>query len=516
MRKLFKGIIIFLVILLALVAGGVFTLWYMLQPPKQEAIQYQTKRLIEQANNQLKDVDQKRVDKLAPKIIEKSIDQLQESVTKGELTYADITAFYLMRIRDIDQSNVIINSFAEINPEAMEQAQQSDQLRSSINLEQKPLYGMPVTLKDNIITDNMPMSAGTYMLRDFRSDKNAEVAKQLLDKGAIILGKVNLSELANFVDPNMPSGYSSKVGQTRNPFGLLTLDPAGSSTGSAASVTSNMAVTSIGTETTGSIIAPASLQSVVGFKPTRGAISSEGIFPLSSSLDTAGTLARSVKDAVITYNSSISDPKLSIDLSLLDNASLSGKTIGVVDDDSQDHQKLVNQLKKLGAKVVKIQINTDKLDNSAIIFNDFANDVAKFAQDYSLPFSSLKQLRDFNAKDMSRRAKYGQSYVDEAVKVKQFDPMLGIKQAEYATKILNDLNTKYNIDAFVSFNNSDVLAPAVAGTPAITVPFGKSSDDDTLLGATFYGTKEFSDAQVAQIAHAFEKATHARLAPAFK
>lgn len=262
---------------------------------KQEPIQYghaKTKALIRQ---QLQDIDRAEIHAKAEVILGKNIVELQQAVAAQLLTYEQLVAFYLDRI----ERSIELNAVIEISPTIMAEAKKCDQNRPA---DPNLLYGMPLTLKDNIASVSMPFSVGTYYLRDFIPLKDAQLVTQLKEQGALILGKANLSELANYVSSAMPSGYSSKAGQTRNPFGPLTLTPYGSSSGSAAGVAAELSVASIGSETTGSIVAPAAIQSVVGFKPSQPAISAKGVFPLAKPLDVTGPLTKNVFDAAIIYN----------------------------------------------------------------------------------------------------------------------------------------------------------------------------------------------------------------------
>lgn len=328
-ERTLKKVIIFILSIGLLAGVGYYMLIGRWMPAKEEYISYDKEKQKQQIEQQLNGIDIEKIREKAPIIMEKSVEQLQTAISNGELSYEELTAFYLDRILTYDTGVKGLNAVAEINPNAMEEARAHD-------LDPKKgegIFGLPVLIKDNVNTKNMPTGAGTYALKDFVPESDAKLVEELTKNGAIVLGKSNLSELANFMDSRMPSGYNAKSGQTHNPFDPITLSPKGSSSGSAVAVAANFCVFAIGTETTGSIIAPAAIQSVVGLKPTKDAISTEGVFPLSSTMDTVGTIGKSVKDAVLLYNASLSEPSKSIQPDY--NAeNIKGKRIGLAADDN--------------------------------------------------------------------------------------------------------------------------------------------------------------------------------------
>lgn len=497
---------------LVLVVGGAYA-YYKIQgmlPAKEEALQFNQDKVNETINKQLVGVDRQAVRAKADLILEKTIPQIQASIAEGKLTYEELTAFYLDRIQELDQKKDGINSIVEVNPEAMDLARSFDQNENS---KESPLYGMPLTLKDNINSKEMPTSAGTHALKDFQPSEDAALVSQLKDAGALILAKVNLSELANYMDPKMPSGYSSKAGQTRNPYGPLRITPAGSSSGSAASITANIGLVSIGSETTGSIVAPAAIQSLVGFKPSKGSVDGEGIFPLASSLDVPGPIARNMTDLVLTYQSLALDQTSIHELDQLPADSLKGKRIGLVKTGHHMTDSLKKQLEAAGAEVVETSFDTDGLDNAQVIDNDFAHDVAVYAQAYDAPIKSLDELVSYNKKDLAVRARYGQGFVEETAKVK-WDPQYSQKQVALAKEKLAQAQADKKVDAFVFFNNEAVLLPAMAGAPEITVPFGLN-DEGEPQGATFVSLPG-DDINLLRLAYSFEQGTKLRVQPQFK
>ena len=225
----------------------------------------------------------------------------QAEIAAGRLTSRALTEHYLMRIRTLDADGPRVNSVIEVNPDALALADATDAERAS-GRAFGPLHGMPILLKDNIDTaDRMSTSAGSLALADNRARRDAGVAARLRTAGAVVLGKTNLSEWANFRSNHSSSGWSGRGGQTKNPH-VLDRSPCGSSAGSGAAVAADFCIAAIGTETDGSVICPASLNGVVGLKPTVGLVSRTGIIPISASQDTAGPLARTVRDAALLLN----------------------------------------------------------------------------------------------------------------------------------------------------------------------------------------------------------------------
>ncbi|MBA3931266.1 MAG: amidase, partial [Xanthomonas sp.] len=228
---------------------------------------------------------------------ELDIADLQARMQSGELDSRKLTKAYLDRIAAVDKAGPQLNAVIELNPDALKEAALRDVERRA-NTVRGPLHGIPVLLKDNIDAVPMATSAGSLALKDFRPGQDAFLVRRLRDAGAVILGKANLSEWANFRSSHSTSGWSGRGGQTRNPY-ALDRNPCGSSSGSAVAVSANLAAISVGTETDGSILCPAAINGVVGLKPTVGLVSRQGILPISHSQDTAGPIARSVSDAAL-------------------------------------------------------------------------------------------------------------------------------------------------------------------------------------------------------------------------
>ena len=229
---------------------------------------------------------------------EVTIDELQRRMASGELTARALTAAYLERITEIDRHGPKLNAVIEVNPDALAIADQLDLERRGGKV-RGPLHGIPILIKDNIATaDKMETTAGSLALVGAKPARDAHIVVRLREAGAVILGKTNLSEWANFRGSSSVSGWSGRGGQTRNPY-ALDRNPSGSSSGSAAAVSANLCVAAIGTETNGSIVSPSSVCGIVGVKPTVGLVSRSGIIPISASQDTAGPMTRTVRDAAI-------------------------------------------------------------------------------------------------------------------------------------------------------------------------------------------------------------------------
>src|ERR1700733_6059565 len=227
-----------------------------------------------------------------------TIDALQQKMQSGEYTSQSITDLYLKRIDAIDKNGPAINAIIELNPDAMSIAAEMDKERKFGKV-RGPMHGIPVLIKDNINTgDKMMTTAGSLALMGNKASKDAFIVQQLRNAGAVLLGKTNLSEWANFRSSRSTSGWSSRGLQTKNPY-LLARNPSGSSAGSGSAVSANLCAVAIGTETNGSVVSPSSVNGIVGIKPTVGLLSRSGIIPISKTQDTAGPMARTVKDAAI-------------------------------------------------------------------------------------------------------------------------------------------------------------------------------------------------------------------------
>ena len=484
-----------------------------------------------------------------------SIAELQQRLRGGSLDSADLTRNFIERIGELDQAGPRVNAVIELNPDAQSIAKRRDEAH-------KPgthgdLWGIPILLKANIDTgDKMPTTAGSLALLGAPAPRDATVAAKLRDAGAVILGKTNLSEWANFRSTHSSSGWSGRGGLTRNPY-VLDHSACGSSSGSAAAVAAGFTTVAIGTETNGSIICPSAANGIVGIKPTVGLVSRAGIVPISSTQDTAGPMARDVRDAAIVLSAIAgSDPRdpatkdadrhATDYTKFLNPDALKGKRIGVVRalaHDGPETAKLLDRaiavLRAHGATVVdpvKIPHVDDygKAETTVLLY-EFKHGVnAYLATRKGL---SVHSLADLIAYDKAHAAEempwFGQELFTEA----EAKGPLSDKTYRDALDKLRKLAGPEGIDAAMDAEHLDaLLAPAqspawpidlvngdaslpsaygpaaVAGYPAITVPAGLVHG--LPVGMLFFGRK-WSEPALIGIAYAYEQATHAWRRPEF-
>ncbi|PSL40766.1 amidase [Planomicrobium soli] len=483
------------------------------------------------------------MERTAFEIEEATISDIQQAFQNKHLTSVELVQAYLDRIEKYDKNGPEINSVLSINPDVLKIATVLDEKRGEDG--QGPLYGIPVLLKDNIDTvDNMPTTAGTVALKDNFAEDDAFVAEQLRQAGAIILGKVNMSEWAYFMTQNVPSGYSGLGGQVLNPYGVGTFEAGsvgGSSSGTGASIASNFAVVGIGTETSGSILSPASANSIVGIKPTVGLISRTGIIPIAESQDTAGPMARTVADAAITLGALTGvderDPKTlsNAEKALVDYTphlkvdGLKGARIGVdrsflSEADKEERtimEEAIKELEAFGAIVEEVIIPRAEFD-SEVLWYEFKRGVNDYLRKVSdtVPVKSLVDVIEFNKMDPAVRMKFGQSELEKAL-VLSDDPLdptylehretdLRISAAEGIDVVM----ARYSLDALLFENNRGAAMPAKAGYPSITVPAGYTSTGEP-VGVTF-SALAYSEARLIELAYSYEQATKKRIAPKFE
>jgi amidase len=485
-------------------------------------------------HNQLKGIDIDNIKIKEKGVVNATVDELQKMVDDGKLSYEELTSIYLFRIQEHDQNGMTLNAVTEINPNAMEVARKLDKERA---LKKKSnLYGIPVIVKDNIQTEKvMPTSAGTYVLKDWIADEDATIVKKLKEEGAFVLGKANMSEWANYLSFTMPSGYSGKKGQNLNPYGPITFDTSGSSSGSATVVAADFAPLAIGTERTGSIVAPASQQSVVGLRPSLGMISRTGIIPLAETLDTAGPMARTVKDAATLFNTMVSyDEKDAMTEKMKDRDrinytndlsidGLKGKKIGIlfsVDQQDENRKAVAEKIRKdiqdAGAILTDdIQLNSEGVDNLQTLEYEFKHNVNDYlSKQKNVPVKSLEEITAFNKKDSKRRMKYGQTLIEgsekSAITKGEFEKVVQTSQ-ENARKELDRYLVEKGLDALVMINNDEVLLSAVAGYPELAVPAGYDSDGQP-VGVVFVG-KQFGEKELFNIGYAYEQQSKNRRSP---
>jgi len=491
---------------------------------------------------------------------EATIVQLQDAMTKGGLSSVGLVNMYLERIAAIDEGSIGLNSVLEVNPDARRIAKQLDRERKSGHV-RGPLHGIPIMLKGNIDTaDKMTTTAGSLALVGDPPHQDSTVAARLRAAGAVILGKTNLSEWANFRGFNSTSGWSGQGGQTRNPY-VLDRNPCGSSSGSAASVAANLTAAGLGTETDGSIVCPATINGVVGIKPTVGLTSRAGVIPISHTQDTVGPHARTVGDAAAVLSALVGvdprDPatsasagKFSTDYTqFLDPHGLQGARIGVARgggftgynrETDRVFEEAIAAMADAGAVIVDPaeiptidELNADQAEIIVLIY-EFKRDLnAYLATRTGVPVHTLADVIAFNLAHASQELQYfGQEFLELAEQEI-------FTQQEYEDALVrgHELAGKNGIDAILAQEHLDALvAPtgspswptdlvngdhflgassgpaAVAGYPIINVPAGFAFG--LPLGISFMGTA-FSEAKLIKLASGFEAATHARRPPTF-
>lgn len=492
------------------------------------------------------------------KLNEVTIDELQQKMKTGALTSRSITQIYLKRIESIDKSGPAINSVIEVNPDALAIADMMDKERKSGKV-RGPLHGIPVLIKDNIDTaDKMMTTAGSIALEGNFPSTDAFIVKKLREAGAVILGKTNPSEWANFRSSRSASGWSSRGGQTKNPY-VIDRNPSGSSSGSGSAISANLAAISIGTETDGSIVSPSSNCGVVGLKPTVGLWSRSGIIPISHTQDTPGPMTRTVKDAAILLGALVgvddldtatkkSEGKFESDYTkFLDKNGLRGKRIGVEKSYLKGRHEAVNallkealdQIKKLGAEVVEVDFLEQAKDvgrNEGLVLSyEFKEDLNKYLSKAKGKVKSLKELIDFNKQNEAKampwfkqeRLEESEARGDLSTKeyIDALDRMLSLaRNAINKTMDDNKLDaicgTSNGPSAPIDWVNGDrytgygLSGPAAtAGYPHITVPMGFVSG--LPIGLSFLG-REFGEGPLIAVAYAYEQASLKRKAPEFK
>ncbi|MEM8509044.1 MAG: amidase family protein [Bacteroidota bacterium] len=464
---------------------------------------------------------------MTPLVIEQDIPTIQKHISDGKFSYEELVLFYLTRIYNYEIPNTTtLNTVIALNPRILEQARGLDADASGHHL----IYGMPILLKDNIGAAPMKTTAGAIALGDNETD-DAFIVERLREKGALILGKVNLSEWANFIC-DCPNGQSAIGGQTLNPYGRRVFDTGGSSAGSGTSVAANYAVAAVGTETSGSILSPSGQNSVVGLKPTIGLLSRTGIVPISSTLDTPGPMTKTVIDNGILLDAmrgyDEKDEKSvqadwQSDWYKAENATLTGKRLGVLKNYMENdslYRTTMEQLEKSGATVITFEPPEVQFDGFLSILNiDMKNDLPRYIatqvrNQEALGLTNVADVARYNLKDSLVRIPYGQARFDGILAdTTSAEGLLEIKQRLQANgrKYFNTPMAEHQLDAVVSINNYDAGVAAVAEYPALTVPMGYR-DSGEPVNITFIA-KQFQEGKLYQLGAAFESATQARKIP---
>ena len=463
---------------------------------------------------------------LKPLILEQDIPTLQKHIKTGRLSYEKLTLFYLYRIQKFESdSSKSLNSIISLNPNVLKEARARDKNKKE-NTEYA-IYGMPILLKDNINTKDMPTTAGAIALAENKNTADAFIVEKLREKGALILGKVNLSEWAYFFCSGCPLGYSAIGGQTLNPYGRGIFETGGSSAGSAVTIAANFAVAAVGTETSGSITSPASLNSVVGLKPTIGVLGRTGIVPISSTLDTPGPMTKNIIDNAICMNAmrgfdqtDAASKELAVDY--FKNGfkqKLKGRRLGVIKSLLTDsiYAATVGKLKRAGAELIEITPPEVPLNGFLTLLNiDMKNDLPKYLAadaDKRIEVTSVKDIVAFNLKDSLLRAPYGQQLFEGIV-----EDTTTLAALEIIKTNLTNSGRKYfqalkddDLEAILSINNYHSGFAAVANYPTLTVPMGYKNSGEP-ISLTFIGTP-LSERILLEIGYAFEQLTKVRKMP---
>jgi amidase len=467
-----------------------------------------------------------RYERLKPLILEKSIPEIQQAVKENKLTYEALTLFYLYRIRKFESDNALsLNAITALNPDVIEEARKKDAGKGIID--SYSMFGIPVLLKDNIGTEGMPTTAGAVILKD-NYTQDAFITRKIKESGALILGKLNLSEWAYYFCSGCPLGYSAIGGQTLNPYGRKVFETGGSSSGSGVAVAANYAPVAVGTETAGSILSPSSQNSVVGLKPTIGLLSRSGIVPISSTLDTPGPMTKSIIDNAIFLNAMLgkdnqdgaSVDAAKVNIQNVSSASLKGKKLGVLKPllDNEIYSQTVEKLKSEGVEIFEFEPGEGRLEGFLTLLNiDMKYDLPRYFKTYAknnVKVESVEGVVQFNLKDSLIRAPYGQQLFEGIVKDSTtLEELEVIKQKlESESRMFFDkAMDAYKLDAVLSINNYHAAFAAVAKYPCLTVPMGYKESGEP-ISLTFIG-KPFTEGHLLELGHAFEKATRVRKMP---
>ena len=468
-------------------------------------------------------------------INEASIIEIQKEMDEGNLSSVDLVTYYLERIAKFDKDGPILNSILELNPDLLFIAEALDDERRRES-KRGPMHGIPVIVKDNINTgDKMHTSGGSLALADSFAPEDAFVVKKLREAGAIIMGKSNMTEFANFMAENMPSGYSSRGGQVLNPYDH-TKDPSGSSSGSAVAVTSSFCTVAVGTETDGSILSPSCVNCIVGIKPTVGLISRSGIIPISHSQDTAGPMAKTVSDAAILLSAMIGadekDPATwgseSVQreqlLDAVNNPDIEGLRIGVsivyyemsTPEQRQILDEAIEVMQQKGAVIIKQdKLSQGSKEESSVLGHEFKSGINYYLSKLGhQKIRTLSDIIEFNKMHADKALKYGQKTLERS---EQTSGTLTeskyihdrIRDIDFTRKNgIDKLMDEYKLDALMFLEPTSLAA--ISGYPSIIVPAGV--DNDESYGLQFIG-KQFSEPTIIKLGYVYEQATKHRIDP---
>jgi len=487
---------------------------------------------------------------------EYSITQLQQGYDNGDFTITEVVQAYLDRIGAVDDSGPVLNAVIQTNPDALAIAEQLDaELKEG--KKRGPMHGVPVLLKDNIDThDQMATTAGSRALAGSHPLQDSYIAMKLREAGAVIIGKANLSEWANFRGNLSSSGWSGVGGQTKNPY-VLDRNPCGSSSGSGVAVSANLCMIAIGTETNGSIVCPSTANGIVGIKPTVGLLSRSGIVPISFTQDTPGPMARTVTDAATALGAmtgvdtndsktAASEGKALTDYTpFLREDGLRGKRLGWFTSARGSHYKVdtlmqhaVDYIRSQGAEVIEIEDIYSREAGSLsfqVMLYEFKDGLNRYFASLgeSAPVKSVEDLIAFNISDSIELRYYDQELVIEAQKKDDITSREYLDAVAKMNRLVREegidrVMKEHNLDAFIaptgspawktdlvngdSYTVSSSSPAAMAGYPNITVPMGFV--DGLPVGISFFG-RAWSEPLLIEIAYSWEQGTKYRKAPEF-
>ncbi|MBF8194401.1 amidase [Nonomuraea sp. K274] len=457
-----------------------------------------------------------------------TVPQLQEAMSNRKITSEQLTGDYIERIRRLNTDGPGLNAVRVLNDGAIEEARQADRDRRKGKV-RGPLHGIPVLVKDNIDVRRLPTTAGALALADSYPSDDAFLVKGLRAAGAVILGKTNLSEFANFTTSGMPSGYSGLGGQVLNPYDV-SQTPSGSSSGSGAAAATGLAAVTVGTETSGSILSPAVANSLVGVKPTVGLVSRTGIVPIAASQDTAGPMTRSVYDAaaLLTALTGVDpeDPATegSKDVAgtdytaALSKDALKGVRVGVAGNPNGNQAVAFNRaldvLRAQGATVVPVTVSTGGLPPGILTY-EFKRDLNAYLARLprNAPMKTLDDVVTFNLAHAADGAiKFGQTQLEASNQIDLDDP--AAKAAYEADRDNGIAAARERIDSVLAAESLDAILFTGAGSagigaraqyPSVAVPIGYDPANGRPFGMSFLGTA-YTEAKLLSFAYAYEQA----------
>ncbi|NBC64307.1 MAG: amidase [Bacteroidetes bacterium] len=487
---------------------------------------------------------------------EVTIDELHEGYENNDFTIKEVVQAYLDRIERIDQNGPALNSMIYLNHNAISVAEQLDQELQGGNV-RGPLHGIPIILKDNIDTADMPTTAGSRFMEGSVPPDDAFIVQKLRNQGAVILGKANLSEWANFHSDFSSSGWSGLGGQTKNPYDI-TRNPCGSSAGSGVAASANLAAITIGTETNGSIVCPSNANGIVGLKPTVGLWSRDGIIPISYHTDSAGPMVRTVRDAAILLGALAgtdpndpvteqSDENMHADYTqFLSENGIEGKRVGFYTGPMGNHFRvdtLMNQAVEFfedqGATIVEIdEITEENIGGDAfqVLLYEFKDGLNKYLESLGedAPLSSIEELSEMTKETPVETENFDRSLITMAAEkgdlnTDEYQNALERMLTESRENGIDRVMNEHDLDAIISptgspawktdlilgdnFSLSSSSPSARAGYPVITVPMGNI--EGLPVGLSIFGSA-WSEPVLIEIAYAFEQGTQHRIVPRFE